>query len=79
MEAAAGEPDDISAENVQEPNANGETEERNDSYVPNSESESSEPLTSGIEQEENRLPTITLLRTFILSFFSSLIPETPAV
>lgn len=81
QEAAAGEPDDISAENVQEPNANGETEDRNDipSSVPNSDNESSTPLTSGSEQEENRLPAITLLRTFILSFFSSLIPETPAV
>lgn len=34
---------------------------------------------SNEQDENNRLPTITLLRTFILSFFSSLIPETPAV
>lgn len=81
QQAAAGEPDDISAENVQEPNANGETEDRNDipSSVPNSDNESSTPLTSGSEQEESRLPAVTLLRTFVLSFFSSLIPETPAV
>lgn len=82
--AAAGEPDDISAENVPEPNANdvGENEERNDapSAVPNSDNESTPPLASSSdEQAENRLPAITLLRTFILSFFSSLIPETPAV
>lgn len=67
-----------------EPNANdlGENEERNGipSSVPNSDTESSSPLASGSdEQAENRLPAITLLRTFILSFFSSLIPETPAV
>lgn len=35
---------------------------------------------SSAEQEDNnRLPTVTLLRTFVLSFFASLIPETPAV
>lgn len=69
---------------MQEPNANdiGENEERNDipQSVPNSDTESSTSLASGSdEQDENRLPAITLLRTFILSFFSSLIPETPAV
>lgn len=80
QEAAAGEADDISVENVQEPI--GENEERNDipSSVPNADNESSTPLASSSdEQVENRLPAITLLRTFILSFFSSLIPETPAV
>lgn len=40
---------------------------------------STAPSTTSVEQDENRLPTVTLLRTFILSFFSSLIPETPAV
>lgn len=31
------------------------------------------------QDDNNRLPTIALLRTFVLSFFASLIPETPAV
>lgn len=36
--------------------------------------------TDSIDQDDpNRLPTIALLRTFVLSFFASLIPETPAV
>lgn len=30
-------------------------------------------------EDNNRLPTVALLRTFVLSFFASLIPETPAV
>lgn len=34
---------------------------------------------SGGEQDSNRLPTAALLRTSILSFFPSLIPETTAV
>lgn len=80
--AAAGEPDDISLENVQEPNTE-ENEQRNEgpSAQSNSDTANTTSLASGAdEQEENhRLPTITLLRTFILSFFSSLIPETPAV
>lgn len=38
----------------------------------------SSPAPIGIE-ENNRLPTVTLLRTFVLSFFASLIPETPAL
>lgn len=40
---------------------------------------SASSASSNEQDENNRLPTITLLRTFILSFFSSLIPETPAV
>lgn len=31
------------------------------------------------DDDNNRLPMIALLRTFVLSFFTSLIPETPAV
>lgn len=82
QEAAAGEADDISMENIHEPN-NEENEQRNE-VLPsqsNSNTENSTSLASGADgQDENhRLPTITLLRTFILSFFSSLIPETPAV
>lgn len=61
----------------------GENEQRTEipSGAPSSDGERSALLSSGtVEQDENhRLPAITLLRTFILSFFSSLIPETPAV
>lgn len=31
------------------------------------------------EDQNNRMPVIALIRTFILSFFASLIPETPAL
>lgn len=43
------------------------------------ESTSSSNATTPELEENNRLPTVTLLRTFVLSFFASLIPETPAV
>lgn len=33
----------------------------------------------GAANEANRTPTIVLVRTFIMSFFASLIPETPAL
>lgn len=42
-------------------------------------SSSSSLATTPELEENNRLPTVTLLRTFVLSFFASLIPETPAV
>lgn len=91
--AGAGEPDviDAPAENVEQPNANvnatesnSENNQRNDAEStpltnPDAESSTTTPSTPSAEQDENRLPTVTLLRTFILSFFSSLIPETPAV
>lgn len=32
-----------------------------------------------VEDQNNRTPVIALIRTFILSFFASLIPETPAL
>lgn len=85
---------DAPAENIEQPNANvnanananesnSENNQRNDAEstpLINSDAESSTtPSTLSTEQDENRLPTVTLLRTFILSFFSSLIPETPAV
>lgn len=85
---------DAPAENTEQPNANANTTEsnaennqRNDTEstpLINSDADSSTtpstaPSTPSAEQDENRLPTVTLLRTFILSFFSSLIPETPAV
>lgn len=44
-----------------------------------SESTPSSNATTPELEENNRLPTVTLLRTFVLSFFASLIPETPAV
>lgn len=31
------------------------------------------------QEQNNRTPVIVLLRTFVLSFFASLIPETPAL
>lgn len=44
------------------------------------ESESVSSSTAIAEPEDNnRLVTVALLRTFVLSFFASLIPETPAV
>jgi len=33
----------------------------------------------GADNENNRTPMIVLVRTFIMSFFASLIPETPAL
>lgn len=39
----------------------------------------SSPVTPNEHEDNNRLPSIALLRTFVLSFFASLIPETPAV
>lgn len=33
----------------------------------------------GADNDSNRTPTIVLVRTFIMSFFASLIPETPAL
>lgn len=90
LQEAAGEPDviDAPAENNGEQNANeattGENSPANDGestplVQPDTETVPA-PSSSSTEQDENnRLPTVTLLRTFILSFFSSLIPETPAV
>lgn len=40
---------------------------------------SSTTRTTSSDSDENRLTTMALLRTFISSFFASLIPETPAV
>ncbi|XP_031628459.1 homocysteine-responsive endoplasmic reticulum-resident ubiquitin-like domain member 2 protein [Contarinia nasturtii] len=73
------------AENAEPQNGNdGETNQREGESTPliNQETETTTttPSTPSAEQDENnRLPTLTLLRTFISSFFSSLIPETPAV
>lgn len=43
--------------------------------------DSNAPSTGDIvaEDQNNRTPVIALIRTFILSFFASLIPETPAL
>lgn len=35
--------------------------------------------TDGADNDSNRTPVIVLVRTFIMSFFASLIPETPAL
>lgn len=87
LQEAAIEPDvvEIPTENTEQPNAteaNGENQRNEGESTPLINSDTDSPAstsTSSDEQDENRLPTITLLRTFILSFFSSLIPETPAV
>lgn len=87
LQEVAGEPDVIDgpAENNEQQNANesnGENNPRNDGestplVQPDTETISApSSSSSSTEQDENR---VTLLRTFILSFFSSLIPETPAV
>lgn len=89
LQEAAVEPDVIDApvdNNEQQNVIDGENNQRNETEstpLINQETESSTtsaPSSSSAEQDENnRLPTLTLVRTFILSFFSSLIPETPAV
>lgn len=42
-----------------------------------------EPLVAAPEtesmSEENQVPLLTIVRTFVLSFFSSIIPEAPAL
>lgn len=88
LQEAAAEPDVIDApvDNNEQQNVNdGENSQRNETEstpLINQETENltATPSSSSAEQDENnRLPTLTLVRTFILSFFSSLIPETPAV
>ncbi|XP_055298281.1 homocysteine-responsive endoplasmic reticulum-resident ubiquitin-like domain member 2 protein [Sitodiplosis mosellana] len=88
LQGAAVEADVIDApsDDNEQQNANdGENNQRNEAEstpLINQETESSTttPSSPSAEQDENtRLPTLTLVRTFILSFFSSLIPETPAV
>lgn len=79
------------AENIEQPNENdanvennnqgtNEPVNQNQATPTSTESNTTTTTTSlaGDVEENNRLPTIMLLRTFILSFFSSLIPETPA-
>lgn len=57
----------------------------NNGENPNNEAEplvnAAGPLTDndGTDNNSNRTPTIVLVRTFIMSFFASLIPETPAL
>lgn len=80
------------AENIEQPNENDANVENNNQGInepvnqnqatpTSTESNTTTTTTTSSAsevEENNRLPTITLLRTFILSFFSSLIPETPA-
>lgn len=63
------------------PDTNLENENRSESApdANNAENGSSSLATTPELDENNRLPTVALLRTFVLSFFASLIPETPAV
>lgn len=78
---------DAPVENAEQQNvndANGENNQRNEgdpspSINSDGENSSGTSVTSVDQDDNNRLPNITLFRTFILSFFSSLIPETPAV
>lgn len=87
LQEAAVEPDVIDApaeNNEPQQMANvGQNQQRESESTPliNQDTENSTtPSAPSAEQDENaRLPTLTLVRTFILSFFSSLIPETPAV
>lgn len=75
--------DNAELPNVQNANLNNDNEQRIQSEPSpsvNLDHETVPPFShSGEGDEDSRLPTIALLRTFILSFFSSLIPETPAV
>lgn len=73
---------DVQTENAQpEENSTNTGDNTSDVATENSvESESISTSTATAEPEENnRLVTVALLRTFVLSFFASLIPETPAV
>lgn len=89
LQEVAGEPDVIDgpAENNEQQNANesnGENNPRNDGestplVQPDTETISAPSSSSSSTEQDENVATITLLRTFILSFFSSLIPETPAV
>lgn len=83
MQEPAAEADVVETptENADAPNVNemNENEIRNEPVI-GQDREATTTISSLVESDEsNRLPTITLLRTFISSFFSSLIPETPAV
>lgn len=65
-----------------ENNANAENQQNGEAADPSpasSETFQGTAPSGGEQDDNNRLPTTALLRTFILSFFSSLIPETPAV
>lgn len=73
---------DDNTENVQptEGSTNVISSTRDEATNNSVESESVSLSTTTAELEDNnRLPTVALLRTFVLSFFASLIPETPAV
>lgn len=86
LQGVAPEPDVIDgpAENIEQQNANDvEENQREGESTPlinrDTDNSTTTSAPSADQDENNRLPTLTLLRTFILSFFSSLIPETPAV
>lgn len=81
--------DDGQTENAQdEENADNANENAPETVNENLDENDANPLTSSSTatttqtaeiEDTTRLPTIALLRTFVLSFFASLIPETPAV
>lgn len=64
--------------------ANADVNEANaaDNNAQSTEPSEHEPLVAPTEptvQEEPQVPLLTIVRTFVLSFFSSIIPEAPAL
>lgn len=62
---------------------NGENTERSETDGQEQQAESeAEPLVASPEPslpEEPQVPILSIVRTFVLSFFSSIIPEAPAL
>lgn len=69
---------DAETEESQPEENSANTDENPIEHLTESETIPSTTSTADLE-DNNRLPNITLLRTFVLSFFASLIPETPAI
>lgn len=67
--AAAGEEN---AENVERSEIDGANAEQ-------PAGQEAEPLVQPSAPEEPEVPLLTIVRTFVLSFFSSIIPESPAL
>lgn len=58
---------------------NGENEEREASRESSAQPEGEPLIAEPTVQEEPQVPLLTIVRTFVLSFFSSIIPEAPAL
>lgn len=69
---------DVEPEEIQPEESAANADETPIEHSTESETIPSTTSTADLE-DNNRLPNITLLRTFVLSFFASLIPETPAI